>query len=119
MRPTIRLPRAWNRRAKSAILYILALSHCAFTAMLALSTTIRRRFWGLVSLDQYRLPRWDASMCKPLSSKKQDICGLPSIHSASPQGAPRNRVRAGPTQNGGLKAAMRPHRGPALSPASC
>ena len=42
MRPKIPLPRAWNRRAKSAILYILALSHY----MLALSTTIRRRSWG-------------------------------------------------------------------------
>ncbi len=42
----IPLPRAWNRRAKSAIIHILALSHYAFTAMLALSTTIRRRSWG-------------------------------------------------------------------------
>ncbi len=32
MRLKIPLPRAWNRRAKSAILYILALSHYAFTA---------------------------------------------------------------------------------------
>ena len=35
MRPQIPLPRSWNRRAKSAILHILALSHYAFTALLA------------------------------------------------------------------------------------
>jgi len=33
MRPKIPLPRAWNRPAKSAILYILALSHYALTAL--------------------------------------------------------------------------------------
>ena len=31
----IPLPRAWNRRAKTAIQQILALSHYAFTAMMA------------------------------------------------------------------------------------
>ncbi len=31
----IPLPRGWNRRTKSAILQILALSHYAFTAMVA------------------------------------------------------------------------------------
>ncbi len=31
----IPLPRAWNRRAKAAILQILALSHHTFTALLA------------------------------------------------------------------------------------
>ncbi len=29
------LPRGWNRRTKAAILQILALSHYAFTALLA------------------------------------------------------------------------------------
>ena len=31
----IPLPRGWNRRVKSAILHILALSHYAFTALVA------------------------------------------------------------------------------------
>ncbi len=31
----IPLPRSWNRRTKAAILQILALSHYAFTAMVA------------------------------------------------------------------------------------
>ena len=35
MRHRIPLPRAWNRRTKAAILQILALSHYAFTALLA------------------------------------------------------------------------------------
>ncbi len=35
MHHNIPLPRGWNRRAKSAILHILALSHYTFTAMLA------------------------------------------------------------------------------------
>ena len=33
MPPKIPIPRGWNRRAKSAILHILALSHYTFTAM--------------------------------------------------------------------------------------
>ncbi len=39
----IPLPRAWNRRAKSAIVHILALSHYAFTAMLARAENERSR----------------------------------------------------------------------------
>ncbi len=39
----IPLPRAWNRRTKAAILHILALSHYAFTAMLARAMNERRR----------------------------------------------------------------------------
>ncbi len=35
MHHKIPLPRGWNRRAKSAILHILALSHYTFTALLA------------------------------------------------------------------------------------
>lgn len=43
MRPKIPLPRAWNRRAKSAILYRLALSHYAFTTMLPRAANERSR----------------------------------------------------------------------------
>ena len=35
MSPKFPLPRGWKRRAKSAILHILALSHYAFTALVA------------------------------------------------------------------------------------
>ena len=35
MHHSIPLPRGWNRRTKAAILKILALSHYAFTAMVA------------------------------------------------------------------------------------
>ena len=35
MHRKIPLPRGWNRRAKSAILHILALSHYTFTALIA------------------------------------------------------------------------------------
>ena len=35
MHHKIPLPRGWNRRAKSAILHILALSHYTFTVLLA------------------------------------------------------------------------------------
>jgi len=42
-RSRIPLPRAWNRRAKSAILYILALSHYAFTVMVARAANERSR----------------------------------------------------------------------------
>ena len=35
MHPRIPLPRGWNRRTKPAILQILALSHYAFTALVA------------------------------------------------------------------------------------
>ena len=33
MHPKNPLPRAWNRRAKSAIIHILALSHYAFSTL--------------------------------------------------------------------------------------
>ncbi len=36
------LPRGWNRRAKSVILHILALSHYAFTAMVARAANERK-----------------------------------------------------------------------------
>ena len=39
----IPLPRAWNRRTKAAILQILALSHYAFTAMVARAANERSR----------------------------------------------------------------------------
>ena len=39
----IPLPRNWNRRAKSAILQILALSHYAFTAIVARAANDRSR----------------------------------------------------------------------------
>ena len=35
MRHKIPVPRGWNRRAKSAILHILALSHYTFTVLVA------------------------------------------------------------------------------------
>ncbi len=38
----ILLPRGWNRRAKSAILHILALSHYTFTALVARAMNERR-----------------------------------------------------------------------------
>ncbi len=43
MRHNIPLPRGWNRRAKSAVLHILALSHYAFTAMVARASNDRDR----------------------------------------------------------------------------
>ncbi len=39
----IPLPRSWNRRTKAAILQILALSHYAFTAMVARAANERSR----------------------------------------------------------------------------
>ena len=39
----IPLPRGWNRRAKSAILHILALSHYTFTALLARAALSKNR----------------------------------------------------------------------------
>ncbi len=43
MNHKIPLPRGWSRRAKSAILHILALSHYTFTAMLARAANQRNR----------------------------------------------------------------------------
>ncbi len=43
MRHKIPVPRGWNRRAKSAILHILALSHYTFTALVARATNDRHR----------------------------------------------------------------------------
>ena len=43
MSRTIPLPRAWNRRTKAAILQILALSHYAFTVMVARAANERSR----------------------------------------------------------------------------
>ena len=43
MRPTLPLPRGWNRRAKSVILYILALSHYTFTVLLARAANSKNR----------------------------------------------------------------------------
>ncbi len=43
MRHRIPLPRAWNRRTKAAVLQILALSHYAFTAMVARAANERHR----------------------------------------------------------------------------
>ena len=48
MHHKIPLPRGWNRRAKSAILHILALSHYTFTALLARTALSKNR--------QVRLP---------------------------------------------------------------
>ena len=41
------LPRGWNRRAKSAILHILALSHYTFTALVARAANQRSRWTRL------------------------------------------------------------------------
>ncbi len=43
MEHKIPLPRGWNRRAKSAILHILALSHYTFTALLARAANSKNR----------------------------------------------------------------------------
>ncbi len=43
MRHKIPVPRGWNRRAKSAILHILALSHYTFTVMVARASNDRHR----------------------------------------------------------------------------
>ena len=43
MHRKIPLPRGWNRRAKSAILHILALSHYTFTALLARAALSKNR----------------------------------------------------------------------------
>ena len=43
MHHNIPLPRGWNRRAKSAILHILALSHYTFTVMVARASNYRHR----------------------------------------------------------------------------
>jgi hypothetical protein len=43
MRRNIPLPRGWNRRVKSAVLQILALSHYGFTAFLARAAVARDR----------------------------------------------------------------------------
>ena len=43
------LPRGWKRRVRSSVLHILALSHYAFTAMVARASNDRDRS----SLDQY------------------------------------------------------------------
>ena len=39
----IPLPRGWNRRAKSAIIHILALSHYTFTVLVARAANDRNR----------------------------------------------------------------------------
>ncbi len=53
MRRKIPLPRAWNRRTKAAILQILALSHYAFTAMVARAANDRhRRTWLQAEIDR-------------------------------------------------------------------
>jgi len=43
MHRKIPLPRRWNRRVKSAVLQILALSHYSFTALLARAPHDRNR----------------------------------------------------------------------------
>ncbi len=43
MAPKLPLPRGWNRRAKSAILHILALSNYTFTALLARAAQSKNR----------------------------------------------------------------------------
>ena len=43
MRHKIPVPHGWNRRAKSAILHILGLSHCKFTALVARAANDRDR----------------------------------------------------------------------------
>ncbi len=43
MHRKIPIPRGWNRRAKSAILHILALSHYTFTVMVARASNDRHR----------------------------------------------------------------------------
>jgi hypothetical protein len=43
MHHNIPLPRGWNRRAKSAILHILALSHYTFTVLLARAANSKNR----------------------------------------------------------------------------
>ena len=43
MHHNIPLPRGWNRRAKSSILHILALSHYTFTALVARARLLLRR----------------------------------------------------------------------------
>ncbi len=43
MHHKIPLPRGWNRRAKSAILHILALSHYSFTVLLARAAQSKNR----------------------------------------------------------------------------
>ena len=43
MHRKISLPRGWNRRAKSAIIHILALSHYTFTALVARAANDRHR----------------------------------------------------------------------------
>ncbi len=43
MRTRLPLPRGWKRRVKSSILHILALSHYAFTALVARAANDRHR----------------------------------------------------------------------------
>jgi hypothetical protein len=43
MDPRIPIPRGWNRRAKSAIIHILALSHYTFTVLVARAANDRNR----------------------------------------------------------------------------
>ena len=58
MHRKIPLPRAWNRRVKSSILHILALSHYTFTALVARALNDRDRgYRGFIR----RLRHWPPS----------------------------------------------------------
>ncbi len=64
----IPLPRGWNRRAKAAILHILALSHYAFTAMVARAANDRdRRTRRRAEIDRLEheiaLLYWSSDFC--------------------------------------------------------
>ena len=53
MHRKIPLPRGWSRRAKSAILHILALSHYTFTVLLARAALSRnRQVWLQAQIDR-------------------------------------------------------------------
>ena len=77
MHPRIPLPRDWNSRTKSAIVQILALSHYAFTAMLARGANSQRRTTRLrAELD--RLEHELALLQEELRIKDAQMNRIPS-----------------------------------------
>ena len=87
MRHKIPVPRGWNRRAKSAILHILALSHYSFTMLLARAALSKNRPVRLraqidrrdreIALLHEELRFEDARMVRGCDALKALICWRP------------------------------------------
>ena len=72
----IPLPRAWNRRTKAAILQILALSHYAFTVLVAGAANDRSR-WARLHGENDRLSHELALLREELRIKNARMARVP------------------------------------------